>query len=60
MKILLITLFRKGLSLDEQAVVVSILGLMPFIFQITVVWDSSIFALMYAPFVIDYLRRALK
>lgn len=54
------TLFRKGLSLDEQAAVVSILVLMPFIFQRTVVWDYSIFALMFAPFVIGYLRRATK
>ena len=54
------SLFRKGLSLDEQAAVVSILCLMPYIFQRTTVWDSSIFALMYAPFVICYLRRAIK
>jgi hypothetical protein len=54
------SLFRKGLLLDQQAAVVSIIVLMPFIFQRTVVWDSSIFALMCAPFVIDYLRRAIK
>lgn len=54
------SLFRKGLSLDQQAAVVSIIVLMPFIFQRTVVWDSSIFALMYAPFVIGYLGRATK
>jgi hypothetical protein len=54
------SLFRKGLSLDQQAAVVSIIVLMPFIIQRTVVWDSSFFALMCAPFVIGYLRRALK
>lgn len=54
----IISLFRKGLSLDEQATVVSIFCLMPFIFQRTVVWDSSIFALLFAPFVIGFLQGA--
>lgn len=54
----IISLFRKGLSLDEQATVVSIICLMPFIFQRTVVWDSSVFALLFAPFVIVFLRGA--
>lgn len=48
------SLFCKSLSLDEQATVVSILCLLPFIFQRTVVWDSNIFALLYAPFVISF------
>lgn len=52
--------FVKGLSVDQQVAVVSIIVLMPFIFQRTVVWDSSIFALMFAPFLISYLRRATK
>jgi hypothetical protein len=54
------SLFSKGLSLDQQAAVVSIIVLMPFIFQRMVVWDSSFFALMCAPFVIGYLQRAIK
>lgn len=48
--------FRKGLSIDEQVTVVSIFCLMPFIFQRTVVWDSSIFALLFAPFIIGFLQ----
>lgn len=54
----IISLFRKGLPTDEQAAVASILCLMPFIFQRTVVWDSSIFALLFAPFVIGFLQGA--
>ena len=50
------SLFRKYLSLDEQAAVVSIFCLLPFIFQRTVVWDSSVFALLFAPYVIAFLR----
>ena len=48
--------FRKDLSLDEQAAVVSIFSLIPFIFQRSVVWDTSIFALLFAPFVIKFLE----
>lgn len=47
---------RKNLSVEEQTVVVSIICLFPFIFQRTVVWDSSIFALLYAPFIIRFLQ----
>lgn len=54
----IISLFRKGLSPDEQAAAVSIFCLLPFIFQRTVVWDSSIFALLFAPFVIGFLQGA--
>lgn len=50
------SLFRNGLLLDEQAAVVSVLCSMPFIFQRTVVWDSSVFALLFAPFVIGFLQ----
>jgi hypothetical protein len=50
------SLFRKGLSLDEQGAVVSIFCLIPFIFQRAVVWDTSVFALLFAPFVIDFLQ----
>jgi hypothetical protein len=52
------SLFRKGLSLDEETAVVSIIVLMPFIFQRTVVLDSSIFALLFAPFIIKFLQGA--
>lgn len=52
------SLFRKEHSLDEQAAVVSIIVLMPFIFQRTVVWDSGIFALLFTPFVIKFLQGA--
>lgn len=54
----LASLFRKGLSLDEETAVVSIIVLLPFIFQRTVVWDSSIYALLFAPFVIKFLQGA--
>jgi hypothetical protein len=49
-------LFRKHLSLDEQAVVISTLCLLPFIFQRTVIWDSSLFAMLFAPFVIFWIQ----
>lgn len=54
----LTSLIRKDLTLDEQAAVVSIFCLMPFIFQREVVWDSSVFALLFGPFVISFLQRA--
>ncbi len=54
----IISLARKDLSLDEKAAVATIFCLLPFIFQRTVVWDTSIYALMYAPFVINALRGA--
>jgi hypothetical protein len=51
-----VLLLRKNLSHEEQTVVASIICLFPFIFQRTVVWDSSIFGLLYAPFVIRFLQ----
>jgi hypothetical protein len=51
-----ISFFRKDLSLDEQVAIVSIFCLIPFIFQRTVVWDSSLFALLFAPFIIKFLQ----
>ena len=56
----IMSLFRKGLSLDEQSAVVSIFFLFPFIFQRGVAWDSSIFALLFAPFIIKFLRAQRK
>jgi hypothetical protein len=50
------SLIRKDLTLDEQAAVVSILCLIPFIFQREVVWDCSVFALLISPFVISFLQ----
>lgn len=47
---------RKDLSVDEQVTIVSILCLMPFIFQRTGLWDSSLFALLFAPSIIFYLQ----
>ena len=51
------SLFRKVHSLDEQVAIVSIFCLIPFIYQRMVVWDTSVFALLFAPFVINYLHR---
>jgi hypothetical protein len=50
-------LFRKRLSIDEQAVITSIFCLLPFIFQRSVIWDSSLFSLLFAPFLIEFLKR---
>lgn len=50
----IISLFRKSLTLDEKTAVVSIFILIPFIFQRNVVWDSPVFALLFAPFVIVF------
>ena len=49
-------LFRKHLSLDEQVVVMSTFCLLPFIVQRTVIWDSSIFAMLFAPFVVFWIQ----
>ena len=53
----IVGLFRKHLSLDEQVVVISTFCLLPFIFQRSVIWDSSLFSLLFAPFLIEFLKR---
>lgn len=55
------TMFRRKLSTDEKVIAISILCLIPFIIQRTVVWDSNIFALLFAPVIVEFLssRRRL-
>lgn len=50
------SLYRAGISIDEQAAVASILCLFTFIIQRQTIWETPIFSLLYAPFVISFLR----
>jgi len=52
------SLGRKDLSSDARVVFSSIIVLLPFIFQRAVIWDSAIFAFLFAPTVIGVLQRA--
>ncbi len=54
------SLFRKTLSRDERVVVSSVFCLLPFIFQGSVVWDSTIFGLLFCPYIIGLLQRESK
>ena len=50
------SLFRIGSSIDEQAAAASVLCLFTFIIQRQSIWETPIFSLLYAPFVIYFLR----
>jgi hypothetical protein len=50
-------LARSDLTLDEKVVFSSILVLLPFIFQRSTIWESALFALLFAPFIIAELKR---
>lgn len=52
------SLFRRSLSREEKIVYVSLLVLLPFIFQRAVVWDSALFALLFAPVLIRAMQPA--
>lgn len=51
------SLFRKDLSCEELAVVMSIIPLSLFIFQRSTIWDYSIFPLLFAPFLLYFLKK---
>jgi len=51
-----LSIIRKNLSLDEKVVFTSLIVLFPFIFQRTVVWDSALFAFLFAPSIIRFLQ----
>jgi len=46
----------KNLSLEEKVVFTSLIVLFPFIFQRKAVWDSTIFAFLFVPSIINFLR----
>jgi len=48
--------FHKGLDNDEKVVVASLFCMIPFIFQRATIWDSSIFAFLYCPYLIVFLK----
>lgn len=48
--------FSKNLSLEEKVVFISLIVLFPFIFQRSSVWDSAIFAFLFAPSIINFLQ----
>ena len=50
------SLSRTRLSIDEQAAVASILCSFTFIIQRQTIWETPIFSLLYAPFVIYFFR----
>jgi len=51
-----LSIMRKGLSLEEKVVFCSLIVLFPFIFQREAVWDSAIFAFLFAPSIIRFLQ----
>jgi hypothetical protein len=44
-------------NVNEQVVAISLICFLPYIFQRAVVWDSSLFALMFAPYIISQILR---
>lgn len=50
-------IFRNDLSLEEKVVFSSILVLIPFIFQRSTIWESSLFAFLFAPSIIRILQK---
>ena len=51
------SIFRANLSIEEKVVFSSILVLFPFIFQRTTIWESSLFALLFAPSILNVLQK---
>ena len=49
-------IIRKNLSLEEKVVFTSLIILFPFIFQRSTVWDTAIFAFLFAPSIINFLQ----
>ena len=52
----LVLFAARNLSVHEKVVFGSIIVLLPFVVQRTVVWDTAMFAFLFAPSVIDVLR----
>jgi len=51
-----LSIVRKNISLEEKVVFTSLIILFPFIVQRTTVWDSAIFAFLFAPSIIRFLQ----
>lgn len=49
-------IIRKNLSLEEKVVFTSLIVFFPFIFQRTSIWDTAIFAFLFAPSIINFLQ----
>lgn len=49
-------IIRRNLSLEEKVVFTSLIVFSPFIFQRSTVWDSAIFAFLFAPSIINFLQ----
>jgi len=49
-------IIRKNLSLEEKVVYTSLIVLYPFIVQRSTLWDSAIFAFLFAPSIIRFLQ----
>lgn len=48
---------RRNVGGIELVCAASIISLLPFVVQRTTVWESSLFALLFAPSILDYLER---
>ena len=53
------SIFRVNLSLEEKVVFSSSLVLFPFIFQRSTIWESALFALLFAPSIINVLQKKI-
>lgn len=51
-----LSIIRKNLSLEEKVVFTSLIVLFPFIYQRKTVWDTAIFAFLFAPSIINFLQ----
>lgn len=53
----IIAISRKGLTKEEKVVSSTLIAMIPFILQREVVWDTAIFALLFAPTILRQLSR---
>jgi hypothetical protein len=51
-------LLRSKSALDEKVFSISMLSVLPFIFQRSAVWESALLILIFSPFVVSFLGRS--
>lgn len=52
---LFIYLFKNKMSIEDLIITISLISLFPFIFQRLTMMESSIFAILFSPYIINYL-----
>jgi len=52
----LMSILKRNLSRQQKTVFTSIIVLMPFIFQRSVVWDNAIYSLLFVPTILKYIE----